>query len=495
MDKKRKIIIGAILIIVLILILLFLWLLFLRTPTYIVTFDSNGGSSVDNQAIKKGQKAYEPEAPIFDGYTFDGWYYEEELFNFDTEITKDITLIANWVASGSEGIKLNVEKLTLAPENTATLRVQVTPKSLENDGLIWSSSDESIVTVDKSGNIKTIKVGKAVITVKTRDGRYTATCEITVEEGVVSVESVAIEGANEVYVGSTITLTSKINPENATNKEVTWSSSNNNIATVDESGNVRGVNAGTVVITVTTLDSKKTATYKISVKAQAQQQQAQSPQQQMPQTQQPQQQMPQTQQPQQQQPQVQQPEQQQPSQESSQQPSTPQEPQKPTTKPVTGVTISGATNVNVGNTIQLTATITPSDATDKNITWKSSNDGIATVSGSGLVRGISEGEVEITVIAEDGNYTGTYKITVQSVYKVLLRAVDSGLDGNILQYTATVTRDGVAFTDFTSVIIGTHTYRFKGGNNTVKASDVQGSPSVTIKLEGGVTRAAILQFI
>ena len=64
-----------------------------------------------------------------------------------------------------------------------------------------------------------------------------------------------------------------------------------------------------------------------------------------------------------------------------------------------------------------------------------------------------------------------------------------------MQYTATVTRDGVAFTDFTSVIIGTHTYRFKGGNNTVKASDVQGSPSVTIKLEGGVTRAAILQFI
>ncbi len=66
------------------------------TNVYQVKFDSKGGSKVDDQAVKEGNKAYEPKDPTRDGYKFLGWYLDGELFDFDTKIYKDITLIAKW---------------------------------------------------------------------------------------------------------------------------------------------------------------------------------------------------------------------------------------------------------------------------------------------------------------------------------------------------------------------------------------------------------------
>ena len=63
---------------------------------YLVKFDSNGGSSVNSQRVEEGAKAVEPEDPTRNGYTFLGWYLNGRLFNFNTRIYEDITLVAKW---------------------------------------------------------------------------------------------------------------------------------------------------------------------------------------------------------------------------------------------------------------------------------------------------------------------------------------------------------------------------------------------------------------
>lgn len=67
--------------------------------TYTVTFDSNGGSAVDAQAVEEGMTATEPDAPSMEGYTFTGWYVDAELttaYDFATPVTADVTLYAKW---------------------------------------------------------------------------------------------------------------------------------------------------------------------------------------------------------------------------------------------------------------------------------------------------------------------------------------------------------------------------------------------------------------
>jgi len=83
------------------------------------------------------------------------------------------------------------------------------------------------------------------------------------------------------------------------------------------------------------------------------------------------------------------------------------------TVPVTGVTVSPASaSISAGSTQQLTATVAPSNATNRNVTWTSGNTSVATVSGAGLVTAVAAGETTITVTTEDGNKTATCVITV-----------------------------------------------------------------------------------
>jgi len=168
--------------------------------------------------------------------------------------------------------------------------------------------------------------------------------------------SVAVTGVTvapttaTVNVGATQQLTATVAPADATNKDVTWSSSNNLVATVSAGGLVTGVAAGTATITVTTVDGAHTATSTITV-----------------------------------------------------------------TVPVavTGVTVAPTTaTVNVGATQQLTATVAPADATNKDVTWSSSNNLVATVSAGGLVTGVAAGTATITVTTVDGAHTATSTITV-----------------------------------------------------------------------------------
>ena len=93
MDKKKRniiIAIGVAIIIVTIIILVST----LTRKVYTITFNSNGGTEINAVKVKKDGLLEKPEDPIKDGYVFDGWFYNDELFDFTTIIEKDITLEA-----------------------------------------------------------------------------------------------------------------------------------------------------------------------------------------------------------------------------------------------------------------------------------------------------------------------------------------------------------------------------------------------------------------
>lgn len=170
-----------------------------------------------------------------------------------------------------------------------------------------------------------------------------------------NVAEVAVTGVSvspttaTVGLGSTQQLNAIIAPANATNQNVTWTSGNTAVATVNASGLVSAISAGTTTITVKTVDGNKTATSAITVAA----------------------------------------------------------------IPVASVSVSPTTaSLYAGNTQQLSATIAPVNATNKNVTWNSSNTAIATVNSSGLVTAVSAGTATITTTTQDGNKTATATITV-----------------------------------------------------------------------------------
>lgn len=154
--------------------------------------------------------------------------------------------------------------------------------------------------------------------------------------------------------GATGNLVATVEPSTATDKTVTFASSDKEIATVDNTGKVTAVKAGNADITVTTKDGSKTAKCTLTVTAK--------------------------------------------------------------TIAVTGVTIAPKTaSVDVDATTKLNSTVAPSTATNKSVSYKSSDDAIATVSSNGTVTGVSEGDATITVTTQDGNKTDTATVTVNAV--------------------------------------------------------------------------------
>lgn len=101
MNKKLKIGIAIGLIISLIAIIVICILL--KNKTYIVTFDSNGGTIVESQSLNRGDTAIKPIDPSKDGYKFDGWYLNGEKYYFDSKVKKDIKLEARWIKKGDVG--------------------------------------------------------------------------------------------------------------------------------------------------------------------------------------------------------------------------------------------------------------------------------------------------------------------------------------------------------------------------------------------------------
>ena len=138
---------------------------------------------------------------------------------------------------------------------TITLEATVLPKDAANKDLEWSSSDESILKV-ANGVVTGIKVGEAKVIAKSKaNNDVKAEMTIKVIESI-NPTSIEIKGESEVEVGQTITLEATVLPENATNKDLQWTSSDETIATVDNNGVVTAVKEGTVTIKVVSKANK-----------------------------------------------------------------------------------------------------------------------------------------------------------------------------------------------------------------------------------------------
>ena len=258
------------------------------------------------------------------------------------------------------GITLDKTEVSLKEKETVQLTAEVAPANATNKKLNWESSAPAVATVDSTGRVTAVAAGSAVITCSATDGSFvTATCKVTVTKPEVKVTRITLNKTNaSIEKGKTLQLKATVTPTNATTKAVTWKSSNTKIATVSSTGKVTAKATGTVTITCTAKDgSGKKATCKITVI-------------------------------------------------------------KPTVK-VTKITINKTKATLVkGENISLKATVTPTNATNKAVTWKSSNTRIATVSSTGKVTAKAVGTVTITCTAKDGSgKKATCKITVRNYTK------------------------------------------------------------------------------
>ena len=248
------------------------------------------------------------------------------------------------------GVSLDQTTLSLYSGDTGQLTATVSPSNASNKNVSWSTSDPNVATVDANGLVTAEGTGSATITVTTEDGSFTATSIVTVSAAPNPVTGVSLNQTTaDMFIHTSLQLTATVAPANATDQNITWSSSNPAVATVDANGLVIATGEGTAEITVTTEDGSFTATCNVTVSLEAE----------------------------------------------------------------AGVSLSPTTATLVVNeTIQLTPTFEPADATNQNVTWSSSDPAVATVDANGLVTAVGEGTATITVTTEDGGFTATSAITV-----------------------------------------------------------------------------------
>lgn len=271
------------------------------------------------------------------------------------------------------GVELSKSKTSVYEGYTKTLKATVLPSDATNKGVTWSSLNTSIATVDKNGVVKGKKAGTATIVCKTNDGGYTAKCTVTVIK-LVKVKSVKLNYTSKtIKDGKTLTLKATITPSDASIKTVYWSSNDTRIAKVNSKGVVTGVNPGTCTITCTTKDGEKVAKCKITVTE-----------------------------------------------------------VKPSSVELNKTTVS----VKAGSTYQLKATVSPENATNKKVKWKSSDTSIVKVSSSGKITAVKPGTAKITCTTVKSGKSVTCTVKVKHVYISSVKITKSSAD---LAYGKTLT--------------------------------------------------------
>ena len=244
------------------------------------------------------------------------------------------------------GVTLDQTDLKLTVGDEALLKATVSPEDATDRAITWSSSNPGIVTVDQGGRVKAVAEGSATVTAAA--GGKTASCKVSVLRGIVPVASVSLDRVSvTLEENQTTTLIATVSPADATDKTVTWSTSDASVATVGQDGLVTAVKQGAA--TITAKAGSQTATCKVTVKKKV--------------------------------------------------------------IPVAAVSISRSSlNMVKGQTETLTATVSPEDATDKTVTWSSSDATIVSVDQTGKVTALQGGSA--TVMAKAGDQSATCSVTV-----------------------------------------------------------------------------------
>ena len=258
-------------------------------------------------------------------------------------------------------VNVTPEKVELYVNKTKTLNATISPSNATNKNLTYKSSNSKIATVSSNGIITALKKGTATITITSNNGKKD-TVKVTVKE-LNLVKSISLNKTTlSLEEGKSEILIASITPSDAINKNIIWSSSNTNVATV-VNGKITAIKAGTTTITVKSEDGNHQATCVVKV----------------------------------------------------------------TEKiiPVTGIKLNASSGTIYLNskkpTVKLIATISPTNATNKNITWSSSNTNVATVN-NGIVTAKNQGSATISAKTNDGSYQATYKVTVKKKVIVVVTA-------------------------------------------------------------------------
>lgn len=183
---------------------------------------------IGSAALKDGEKYLAPEVP----YT---------LVKYPSEDNIPVT-----------GISLSTNSLTVERAKTEVITANIAPVDATQTSVTWSSSDETVATVS-NGVVRGVSRGEAVITATTRDGGYTATCNVNVwstdTDGVTLSQNLV-----NVTVGDSAQVSAVVSPENASDKSLIWSSSNEAIAKVASDGTIMGISSGIATVYATTVD-------------------------------------------------------------------------------------------------------------------------------------------------------------------------------------------------------------------------------------------------
>ena len=167
------------------------------------------------------------------------------------------------------GVTLVDSEVTMQVNESRTFEYSVQPESATNKDVYWYTASGNCSVDSATGVVTANYVGTDYINVVSYDGHHGASCKITIisgDGGNVSVTGVSLSSNSlSLNADESSTLTATITPSNATNKNMSWTSSNTNIATVDASGRVTGVSEGTCYITVTTQDGSYSASCQVMV--------------------------------------------------------------------------------------------------------------------------------------------------------------------------------------------------------------------------------------
>ncbi len=164
------------------------------------------------------------------------------------------------------GITLSQESLNLKIGESETLTATVTPVNATDKTVAWTSNDTGVATVSASGEVTAITVGEAIITAKAGD--KDASCTVTVNP--IAVTAITLnQNSLGLKIGESQTLTATVTPDNATDKTVTWISSDENVAVVS-GGAITAIAAGNAIVTAKAGDKTAECTVTVTkIEAQA----------------------------------------------------------------------------------------------------------------------------------------------------------------------------------------------------------------------------------
>ena len=248
-------------------------------------------------------------------------------------------------------VSLNEHSIQLYEQGTFQLETTVNPSDASNKNVTWSSSNENYVQVSENGLVTAVAAGTARITVTTVDGKKTDSCTVTVNQ-YVNLTGVSLNPSTAtIYDDETYQLNPSFQPSNASNKSVVYSSSDESVLTVSETGLVTPVAPGTANAIVTTVEGNFTASCAITINHKVL---------------------------------------------------------------VEGVSLN-ETDISIldTETFQLVATVSPSNATIKTVTWRSEDTSVCTVSNNGLVTAVAAGQTSVVVTTTDGSYSARCDVDVR----------------------------------------------------------------------------------